>query len=203
LADDGTGGTLVFLSAATTVTSGQTLTVGGTTGSSQALASQPLAALTLPGQTLDGVDVLSGGTYLVKSDGMAIKTTVDGDTFNIQGGGVADTTAINTGVMNVSAGGIAIGITISSGGHESVAGTDLGGIVDDGGTQAVLSGGFASGTLLNDPGTQIVSSGGTAAGVVISGGAQEVSNLPSAFPTRSAALKKVPAPSSVTRRSAS
>ena len=170
LADDGAGGTLVFLSAATTVSSGQTLAIGGATGSSQALASralasQPLAAQPLAGQTLDGVDVLSGGTYLVKNDGTAINTTVDGGTFAVQSGGVADTTALNTGVMNVSAGGIAIGTTISSGGRESVGGTDLGGIVNDGGKQTVLSGGFASGTLLNDPGTQIVSSGGTAGGV--------------------------------------
>ena len=104
------------------------------------------------GQTVDGVDVLSGGTYLVKNDGTAINTTVDGGTFNIQGGGVADTTALNAGVMNVSAGGVAIGTTISSGGRELVGGTDLGGIVNDGGKQTVLSGGFASGTLLNDPG---------------------------------------------------
>ena len=48
--------------------------------------------------------------------------------------------------MNVSAGGVAIGTTISSGGRKSVAGTDLGGIVNDGGTQAVLSGGWAGGT---------------------------------------------------------
>ena len=179
LANDGAGGTLVFLSSTLTVTSGQTLAIGGATGNSQALAghvlaSQPLAAQPLTGQTLDGVDVLSGGTYLVKSGGTAIYTAVDGGTFNIQSGGVADTNALNTGVMNVSAGGVAIGTTISSGGRESVAGTDLGGIVNDGGTQAVLSGGLASGTFLNDPGTQIVSSGGTAAGVVISGGEQDV-----------------------------
>jgi hypothetical protein len=62
LADDGAGGTLVFLSAATTVSSGQTLAIGGATGSSQALASQALATQALAGQTLDGVDVLSGGT---------------------------------------------------------------------------------------------------------------------------------------------
>ena len=122
--------------------------LAATTGSSQALASQALASLSaLAGQTLDGVDVLSGGTYLVKSDGTAINTTVDGGTFAVQSGGVADTTALNTGVMNVSAGGIAIGTTISSGGRESVGGTDLGGIVNDGGNQTVLSGGFASGTL--------------------------------------------------------
>ena len=62
LADDGAGGTLVFLSAATTVSSGQTLAIGGATGSSQALASRALASQPLAGETVDGVDVLSGGT---------------------------------------------------------------------------------------------------------------------------------------------
>jgi autotransporter passenger strand-loop-strand repeat protein len=82
---------------------------------------------------------------------------------------------LNTGnTLNVLFGGTATDTIVNNGGIESVYGTDVGAMINDGGHQFINAGGIASGTIIYDPGVQAVSSGGVAIGATLSGGEQDV-----------------------------
>jgi len=97
--------------------------VGGTLITLSATVVGSGSAVTVsPGQSDAEVVVLSGGTL------------------NVLSGGTADDVTLSGGTLNVASGGTATNVSIS-GGTEFVSGVDLGGTVNDGGSQVLLSGG--------------------------------------------------------------
>src|SRR5690242_9093064 len=95
--------------------------------------------------------VLSGGTMVVDSGGVALATTVSsGGSMAVASGGTASGT-IDDGTLFISAGGLDSGSTVNSGGAndiEYVAGTAIGATVVHGDID-VLSGGTDIGAALD------------------------------------------------------
>ena len=122
--------------------------------------------------------VLSGNTVVSSGRTISEAEIPNGLSLTVLSGGSAQITTIDAGLMAgmeiVSGGGTAVATTINSGAAETLYGTESGAVINDGGTQYVMSGGIASATLVNDPGTQIVSAGASAIGAVVNGGVQQV-----------------------------
>ena len=110
------------------------------------------------------VTVLSGGTLDVLNGGTAEFTAVSGTEIVLgteTSGGVA-----SGGLQIVSSGGVISADMVSSGGTQTVlGGVVLGGVVGLGGIETVSSGGLASGVTAE--GTQIVVAGGSAEGTIV------------------------------------
>ena len=147
------------------------------------------------GGTLTGAGVLSGGTtdlglisgvtiasqsvgfasMTVGSHGVASGVTVDEAFALIQSGGTARNLLATDGTaVIISAGGTTTGTIVNEHSAELVFGVDHGALVEVG-SETVLAGGLAIGTILSVGGTQSVASGGVASSaVVFNGGSEQV-----------------------------
>ena len=119
------------------------------------------------GGTAIAASVSSGGRIEVMSGTLSGATIASGGRLDLAHGTASGT--IQRGLEVVSAGGIALSGTLIGNGSM----VDAGPYLNDG-TQGILSGGVASGTVLSAFATQDVKSGGAAYDVVLSGGSQEV-----------------------------
>ncbi len=142
--------------------SGTLLTGSGT----QPVVSSGATLVVSSGVTSANVLVRTGGTLDVLKGGTAQSTMLAGTEIVLgteASGGVA-----SGGVQTVSSGGVVSGDTVSSGGAQTVLGGGIvrGGSVMSGASETVSSGGVASGVTV--VGSQTVLAGGSASGTVVS-----------------------------------
>ncbi len=110
-------------------------------------------------------------TYTVTSGQTKTGLTLsDYDILNIKSGGIANGTINSGGTENISAGGIERGAIVSNDAYWDSYNYDW--IVIDG-TQNILSGGKASGTVVNSGASETISAGGIANGTVVNSGGYE------------------------------
>ena len=144
------------------------------------------------GGTANAITVNSGGILELVSGAVTSGIVGSGGTIEIAFGDIwtispgqvsSGFEPISNGILNVLAGGSAVNITVSDGGTENVSGTDLAGLVTNGG-QRVFSGGRASGATVQNHGTQTISSGGTATATFVGiSGTQNVASSGTASST--------------------
>ena len=173
----GSGGsqTVAGISYSATLQSGGTQTVeaGGQAGNA-IVQSGGLQQIDANGKVYD-TQINSSGLQV--DSGIAYRTTVlDGGTQQVESGAVENSgTVAAGGTQTVDVGGTANSVRLS-GGMQLLSGQANDTIVQDGGTQAIVSGAVASFTKVLDGGTQNINASGTAIGTQISGGSETVSS---------------------------
>ena len=166
LANDGAGGTDLFLSAST-----RYYISSGAEGSGWVISSG--VTLEVAGSAAQ-TNILSGGTLQVDAGGSVDHTALAGIA-DISG--AANSTTVGSGGQEVvSSGGMASGDVVERGGALSVTpgGTGKNATLS-GGTEYVSSGGVASDTVVGAGGMLVVSSGGTAESPLLTGSAPDSS----------------------------
>jgi autotransporter passenger strand-loop-strand repeat protein len=142
-------------------------------GSGAAVVSDGQTLFVFPGQTLDGVTVLSGGELDVLSGGVASGVTTSAGGIVIVFSGGAVNSGSLAGFSEIGTGGAASGVTIHSGGRQNVSGTVTGTVVSNGGRNVVYAGGVTSGTTVSSGGVE-TNYGSAVSAVVASGGELDV-----------------------------